>query len=304
MPDGPTRRRPRTPHKFVQQEWGFAVHGAKSAANSVHFVVLCISARSIAIIRWLCDAGLSCRTQTVSNHGGALARHINERPAGSDELQLSRDVSTEYYNKKLRKRSHKKIILSVLAALVVVLAGATMAIASYIQDIDTKITGRVDKNLQGVLTVQEPGKPFYLLLIGVDKDEGRMSDPTYGTEDSGYRSDSIMLTRIDPGDKKVTMVSIHRDTMYDFKEYGVEKINAAYTIGQETFTTQTISEFANVPIAHYAEVDMDGLAAVIDCIGGIDVTLDMDVYDPEYTGIDLKAGEHHLDGYTAALFCR
>jgi len=49
---------------------------------------------------------------------------------------------------------------------------------------------------------------------------------------------------------------------------------------------------------------MDGLAAVIDCIGGIDVTLDMDVYDPEYTGIDLKAGEHHLDGYTAALFCR
>ena len=184
------------------------------------------------------------------------------------------------------------------------LLGATVAIASYVQDIDKKITGHVDKNLQGVLTVQEPGKPFYLLLIGVDKDEGRTEDPEYGKEDDKYRSDSIMLTRIDPGEKKVTMVSIHRDTMYDFKEYGVQKINAAYTIGQEAFTTKTISDFANVPISHYAEVDMDGLAAVIDCIGGIDVTLDMDIKDPQYTGLDLKKGEQHMDGETAALFCR
>ena len=233
-----------------------------------------------------------------------MARFKTERPESSEPPALSRDVSTEYYSKELRKRSHKKIALSVLAAVVAVFACASIAIASYVKDIDNKITGKVNKNLQGVLTVQEPGKPFYLLLIGVDKDEGRVSDPEYGEDDSGYRSDSIMLTRIDPGEKKVTMVSIHRDTMYNFKEYGVEKINAAYTIGQEAFTTKTISDFAGVPISHYAEVDMDGLAAVIDCIGGIDVTLDMDIKDPYYTGLDLEKGEHHMDGETAALFCR
>ena len=233
-----------------------------------------------------------------------MARKKHARPAGSEELSLSRNISAEYFSGKLRSRGRKRIVWTVLGTLAVIVAGVSIAVASFVTDINTKITGSVDENLKTVLTTQEPGKPFYLLLIGVDKDEGRTNDPSYGAEDSGYRSDSIMLTRIDPGEKKVTMVSIHRDTLVDLGENGQQKINAAYSIGQESYTTQVISEFAGVPISHYAEVDMDGLAAVIDAIGGIDVTLDMDVKDPQYTGIDLTKGTHHLDGHTAALFCR
>lgn len=219
-------------------------------------------------------------------------------------MSFSRNTSGEYYSKKLHSRTRKRILWSLLAAFVIVLAGAAVAAAAFVNDINNKITGTVDAELETVLTTQESGKPFYLLLIGIDKDEGRTQDPTYGADDSGYRSDSIMLTRIDPGEKKVTMVSIHRDTLVDLGENGQQKINAAYAIGQETYTTQVISDFAGVPISHYAEVDMDGLAAVIDTIGGIDIELDMDVVDKEYTGIDLKKGKHHLDGHTAALFCR
>lgn len=238
------------------------------------------------------------------DRGGTLARKKHAKSFSSEELSLSRNQSGEYYSNKLRSVGRKRIVTIVLGSLAAILLVGGIAVAAFVNDINTKITGRVDKNLKSVLTVEEPGKPFYLLLIGVDKDEGRTKDPQYGKEDSGYRSDSIMLTRIDPGEKKVTMVSIHRDTMYDFGEQGVQKINAAYTIGQETFTTKTISDFAGVPISHYAEVDMDGLAAVIDLLGGIDIELDMDVKDPYYTGIDLKKGKHHLDGHTAALFCR
>lgn len=225
-------------------------------------------------------------------------------PLASEELPLSRTVSSEYYGNKLKSRSRKRVAHITLGAIATVLLCTTVAIATFINNINTEITGKVDENLKTVLTTQEAGKPFYLLLIGIDKDEGRTNDPTYGKSDSGYRSDSIMLTRIDPGEQKVTMVSIHRDTLVDLGENGQQKINAAYAIGQEAYTTQVISEFAGVPIAHYAEVDMDGLAAVIDSVGGIDVTLDMDVKDPLYTGIDLKKGKHHLDGHTAALFCR
>lgn len=233
-----------------------------------------------------------------------MARKKHETPLASEELPLSRTVSSEYYGDKLKSRSRKRVAHITLAAIASVLLCTTIAIAAFINNINTEITGKVDENLKTVLTTQEAGKPFYLLLIGIDKDEGRTKDPTYGSADSGYRSDSIMLTRIDPGEKKVTMVSIHRDTLVDLGENGQQKINAAYAIGQETYTTQVISEFAGVPISHYAEVDMDGLAAVIDSVGGIDVTLDMDVKDPLYTGIDLKKGKHHLDGHTAALFCR
>jgi len=192
-----------------------------------------------------------------------LARKKHARPAGAEDLLLSRSASAEYFSDRLRTRKRKTIVTSILAALAVVVVGATIATAAFLNDINTKITGSVNQNLLGELKPQEAGKPFYLLLIGIDKDEGRINDPSYGKDDSGYRSDSIMLTRIDPGEKKVTMVSIHRDTLYDFGEHGQQKINAAYTIGQEAFTTKTISDFADVDIAHYAEVDMDGLAAVI-----------------------------------------
>lgn len=233
-----------------------------------------------------------------------MARKKHAQPTDDKGRSLSRSVAAEYYGTKMRKRSHRRIAAAVLATIFVLLVGASVAVAAYVADINSKLTGEVDENLRTVLVTQEAGKPFYLLLIGIDKDEGRTNDPTYGKEDSGYRSDSIMLTRIDPSEKKVTMVSIHRDTLYDMGENGQQKINAAYAIGQEAYTTKVISEFANVPISHYAEVDMDGLAAVIDVIGGIDIELDMDISDPYYTGIDLKAGPNHLDGHTAALFCR
>ena len=233
-----------------------------------------------------------------------MVRKKHVRPAISESISLSRSVSADYYGSKMRSRRRKRITTSILLALFIVFVGATVALAAFVASINSKLTGTVSDELRTVLTHQEAGKPFYLLLIGIDKDEGRVLDPTYGNDDSAYRSDSIMLTRIDPVNKKVTMVSIHRDTLVDLGENGQQKINAAYSIGQEAYTTQVISEFAGVPISHYAELDMDGLAAVIDTIGGIDVTLDMDVRDPYYTGLDLEAGDHHFDGHTAALFCR
>lgn len=233
-----------------------------------------------------------------------MARKRHAQPTDDKGHSLSRSVAAEYYGGKLRSRGRKRVAVTVLLSLLTILVGATVAAAAYVANINTKLTGEVDENLRTVLTTQEAGKPFYLLLIGIDKDQGRTQDPSYGAEDSGYRSDSIMLARIDPAEKKVTMVSIHRDTLVDLGENGQQKINAAYAIGQEAYTTQVISEFAGVPISHYAEVDMDGLAAVVDSIGGIDITLDMDVKDSTYTGVDLSKGTHHLDGKTAALFCR
>lgn len=233
-----------------------------------------------------------------------MARNKQEMPLEGEEMPLSRNLSADYYDSRLKSQSRKKVAHATLLAILAALICTTVAVAAFVNDINSKITGKVDENLKTALTAQEAGKPFYLLLIGVDKDEDRANDPQYGKSDSGYRSDSIMLTRIDPGEKKVTMVSIHRDTLVDLGEHGQQKINAAYAIGQETYTTKVISDFAGVPISHYAEVDMDGLAAVIDSIGGIDIHLDMDVKDPNYTGIDLEKGDHHLDGETAALFSR
>ena len=158
-----------------------------------------------------------------------------------------------------------------------------------------------DSALHGTLTEAASGDPFYMVLIGVDKDQARVEGSEYGASESAYRTDTILLARVDPTEKQVTLVSIHRDTLIDFGSYGKQKINAAYSIGAErqeageqgvsgaSYTVETISKFAGVPIAHYAEIDFDQFISVVDAIGGIEVNVPVDVYDPEYTGADIKA---------------
>ena len=62
--------------------------------------------------------------------------------------------------------------------------------------------------------------PFYMLLLGVDSNEARLDGSevgdvgAYGAGQENYRTDTMILARVDPGNKKVTLVSIHRDTLY------------------------------------------------------------------------------------------
>ncbi len=204
---------------------------------------------------------------------------------------------------KKAKRKHR-VLIGVLIGIAIVLLAGVGAVAAYVHNINTKLTKNVDKNLVSELTATEPGDPFYMLLLGTDRDEERAESSEYGSDDSAYRSDSIMLVRIDPKNVKVTMVSIHRDTLVDLGEHGQQKINAAYSIGGASYATQVVSEFAGVDISHYAEANLDSFASVVDQVGGVTVNLPTPVHDPNYTGLELEAGEQTLDGHTAALLCR
>ena len=51
----------------------------------------------------------------------------------------------------------------------------------------------------------------HMLLLGVDEDDAR--DESWGSSQANYRSDTIILARIDPKNQKITLVSIPRDTM-------------------------------------------------------------------------------------------
>jgi LCP family protein required for cell wall assembly len=205
---------------------------------------------------------------------------------------------------KRHSRSRRKALAGVgVTLLVVLLAGVGIAWA-YINNINHRLTSSVTEETRATLTDVADGETFYMLLLGIDKDEGRTESAEYGASDSNYRSDSIMVARIDPKNRKVTLLSLHRDTRVTLGSHGVQKINAAFTFGGAPYTIETISDFVGVDISHYAEIDMDGLAAVVDAVGGIDVDLPTDVIDPEYTGLNLAAGEQHIDGETAALLCR
>ena len=227
----------------------------------------------------------------------------------SDAEALSRlQGSARYTNARYGRTARTVARATLLGLLVAVVAIAAVAIP-YVIRVNSNLHDeeRIDENLREALTLteeREPGDPFYMLLMGIDRDTDRTESSEYGEEDSNYRSDSIMLVRVDPKTPSVTLVSIHRDTWVDLGEYGMQKINAAFTFGGPAFMVETVEKLADVEISHYAEVDMDGFAAIVNQLGGITVNLGVDVYDPYYTGLDLKAGEQELNGYEAALLCR
>lgn len=204
-----------------------------------------------------------------------------------------------------RRGAGRMAVRVLVTCLVAVVAVVAVAVAGYLNEVNSNITQGVDEKTHEALTVSEPtdpGDPFYMLLLGVDRNEERAE--TDGADDSLYRTDTMILAHVNPQEKTVQLVSIPRDTKVDLGEYGTQKINAAFTFGGPALAIEKVEELAGVDISHYAEIDLDGFAAIVDSVDGVDVDLPVDVYDPNYTGLDLKAGEHHLDGQTAALLGR
>lgn len=247
------------------------------------------------------------RLGTQLSHHEHFADHAtSQTPPNPTEIH-SRNSAVSYYAKKRIATTKKKILRTIgfsCLGFLVTVGVALAAVVGYLYMINGQITGRVGKDLLATLTDTSNNEPFYTLLLGVDKDEDRAEGSTYGPSDSTYRTDTIILTRVDPKNKKITMVSIPRDTYVDLGKHGKQKINAAYSVGGAAYAVQVVEKFSGVKISHYAEVDMDGFAQVVDSIGGVDVDLPVPVKDPNYTKIDLPAGKQHLDGHTAALLGR
>lgn len=153
-------------------------------------------------------------------------RTATSQPAadGAAAQRLSRDE----YAKTHKHKKHGKLFYAGVAALAVVLIGAGAAFA-YVQVLSGNLHAGLGNVGQYLVKTNMTKEPFYMLLMGTDGSAERDESGDFG---DSYRTDSIMLARIDPVDKKVTLVSLHRDTMVDMGEYGVNKLNAAHEIGR------------------------------------------------------------------------
>lgn len=137
----------------------------------------------------------------------------------------------------------------------------------------------------------------------------------------GTLSDTMIVLSLDWKTKKVAMISIPRDLYVPIPDYGSGKINNAYAHGEKNPTTtggggqlasDTVSKVLDIPIHYFIKIDFEGFKKIVDEVGGIDVTVDKDLYDPlypaanmiDYDPFKITAGEHHLDGSTALKYAR
>jgi LCP family protein required for cell wall assembly len=156
----------------------------------------------------------------------------------------------------------------------------------------------------GGLTAWDGTDRVTVLLLGADTrpSERGVSRP---------RTDSMMLLTIDPTTNTAGVLSIPRDLYVDIPGYGLYRVNTAYFLGGGELAEQTVEYNLGVYVDYYVLVEFDAFVTLIDEIGGIDVDVPYEIYDPTYPdqsyGYDpfyIDAGPHHMDGETALRYAR
>lgn len=98
-----------------------------------------------------------------------------------------------------------------------------------------------------------------ILVLGIDKQENA--------------SDTIVILTLDKKNNTAKLTSIMRDTYVYFGDNMANKINYAYHYGGVQLTISKLNELFNLDISKYIKIDFNGLAKVVDTLGGITVNI-------------------------------
>lgn len=215
----------------------------------------------------------------------------------------SRSRAREQYGTRRNKGGKgRKVLIAVLVVVLLAVIGCAVAGIMYISKIQGNLNEGVDDKLIAALdNSTPPGEPFYMLLMGTDGSADRAESVEFAGD--AFRTDSIMLVRVDPQQKKAAIISLMRDTMVNMGVNGTQKLNAAHFLGGPAYAVEVVSQMAGVPISHYAEIDFDGFLGIVDTIGGIEVDVPMEI-DDEWAGGYVAAGPQTLSGEQALILCR
>lgn len=152
---------------------------------------------------------------------------------------------------------------------------------------------------------------FTMIWVGLDRRLGQTG--------INYRTDTMILVSIDPVSNSIGLLSLPRDLYVVIPGYASrQRINSAIVFGEiqrlgygPTLMMATVQNNFGIRVHDYLAIDFQALIDLVDVIGGIDVTIDYTINDPQYPNMNygydpfyLPAGSHHLAGYDALRFAR
>lgn len=234
---------------------------------------------------------MSSRKKPVQQAGRPLSE-------GASSRIYSRDNIARYSERAHQRRRSRTIRNVVVGGLLTILLVGIVGFGAWFMRVSGNLTGGIINSavLQILNDSDVAREPFYVLLLGTDGRPGQEE----------YRSDSIILARIDPTEKQATLISIPRDTKVVYKGETM-KINATHFYDGPEGVISAVNDLCfggEQKISHYAEIDFEGMQQLIDAVGGIDINATEGVDDPEHLDIVIQPGEQHMDGATALVYAR
>jgi LCP family protein required for cell wall assembly len=134
-----------------------------------------------------------------------------------------------------------------------------------------------------------------ILLLGIDRRPG---------ETNASRTDTMILTTVQPSKPNVGMLSIPRDLWVTLPNGDQNRINTAHFLAEAEApgsgleaAKRVVAENFGVTVDYAVRVDFDGLRRFVDALGGVEIDL------PQAMS-GYSAGQHVLNGRQALAFVR
>ena len=240
-------------------------------------------------------------SEALAYRAPAASQQRADRPHAAQTAPKPVGKKGKKVKKQLTKKQKRNRIIITAVVVIALLASVAAAAAIFIRppqanDPTIKDKENGDKiNVDGLLNSGTRIDDVFTFVIGaVDEDE--------------TRTDALMVATMDTNAKTVNIMNIPRDTMCNNSASGASrKINAAYAMGGIEQTKREIERLMGFQPDKYVIVNFDGIAAIVDAIGGVDyeIPFRMEYDDPSQNlHIDLKAGMQHLTGEQVVHFLR
>ena len=167
--------------------------------------------------------------------------------------------------------------------------------------------GHISKDVQSsqssLASLPTSSQPTIALVVGSDHRSG-------DGKNAPSRSDTLMLVRIDPRTKYISLLSLPRDLHVDIPGYGTDKINAAYSDGGYKLALKTVENATGLNVNYLITVDFSGFTKLVGAFGGVYVPVDQYYYHvnqagyDQYSQINIAPGYQKLDGVNGLAFSR
>ncbi len=226
-----------------------------------------------------------------------------------------KEVVKEKKEAKRRSALVKKIL--VIAVIVAACTGGVAVGVKALVDMNVIQVTQIMEVAGTPLPTDEYGHTNFLLLGQGDE-----------AHDGVDLTDTIILASLDARNRSAAMISIPRDLYLRTERMGAGRINALYRdfkyslihdgmdkeeagrAAMQELATE-LSNFFGIKLHHVVKVDFIGFVQAVDAVGGIDIDVPEDLYDPEYPGpnytyqtFSVLEGHQHFDGETALKYAR
>ena len=146
-----------------------------------------------------------------------------------------------------------------------------------------------------------------IVVNGAGRRDGVFTLFIGATDEDEIRTDSMMVLVFDTENHRADLINIPRDTLVDCERTGAgRKINAAYASGVDEMLDEVSTVIGFRP-DKYVIANFDGIAEIVDVIGGVDydVPFDRSYHDASQDlSIEFKKGYQHLDGEEVVEYLR